>query len=148
MRPRLRIWTLLLIGAIAFVVAMFWVRAHLEDFSPKDPLTKSQEAIQGSLGMEVEKDSNGQGGLRVLDVDPRGAAAQAGVQAGDRVIAVLDRSVWHVYQFQELVVEGLESLPALFLLLERDGSYLNVALSSGIDPDPLFEDQDPHDHSR
>lgn len=146
MRPRLRVWTLLLLAAIGLVAVMFWIRAHPEDFSTKDPLTKSQEIISASLGMKLEKDSKGRGGLEVLEVSRDGAAALAGIQPGDRILAVVDRSVWHVYQFQELVLQQLQALPALFLLRERDGSYQLIALAQGIDPEPLLEAEEEQGH--
>ena len=126
---------------------MFWIRAHPEEFSPKDPLTKAQEVIIEALGMKLEKDSQGRGGLQVLEVRRNGAAAKAGIQVGDRVVAVVDGSVWHIHQFQELVIEQLQAFPALILLTERDGSYQNVALAQGIDPDPLLEAQEEQGHT-
>ncbi|MBN1460468.1 MAG: PDZ domain-containing protein [Armatimonadetes bacterium] len=146
MRPRLRIWTLLLLAAIGLVGVMFWIRAHPEHYSQKDPLTESQEVISGALGMTLQKDSEGRGGLEVLEVSRDGAAARAGIQVGDRIIAVVDRSVWHIHQFQELVLEQLGQFPALILLKERDGSYQTVALSQGIDPEPLLKAEEEHSH--
>jgi hypothetical protein len=129
----------LLLAAIGLVVGMFWIRAHPEDFSPKDPLTAAQDVMSEAFGMTLAKDSEGRGGLEVLEMSRNGAAAQGGLQVGDRIVAIADRSVWHIHQFQELVLEQLEAFPGLILLRERDGSYEMVVLTQGINPDPLVE---------
>ncbi len=128
MRPFLRAWVVLLLAAILFVAGLFWVRANFAELQEKDPLTECQEAIDEAFGMTVAKESGPSGGLLVEAVDPEGAAARASIQAGDRIVALGDRSLWHVYQFAGLINSAVAVAPALALLVERDGEYRSVVI--------------------
>jgi S1-C subfamily serine protease len=129
MKPVLRTWVVLLLGAIVFVAGLFWVRANFAELQKKDPLTEAQESIEDTFGMTLAKEPGpGGGGLPVEAVDPEGVAARAGFDVGDRVMAVGDRSVWHIYQFAELVDASISVAPVLPLLVERDGEYRQVLI--------------------
>ncbi len=143
MRPAVRTWTLLLIAGIVFMAALFWIRS--KPIGKKDPLTESQETIEKAFGMKLAKESGPQGGLPVEAVDPRGPAAGSGVEVGDRVVAVGDRSVWHVYQFIQLVNERAPVASAVPLLLEREGEY-RVVVFRGQGTLPLPGEEEGHYH--
>ena len=65
----------------------------------------------------------------VGEVQPGGAAAAAGLQAGDRVVAVNGTDIADWYDWVEHVraAAGVEQL----LTLERDGEWINVVLTPG-----------------
>ena len=128
MRPRIRTWTLLLIAAIGFVAALFWVRANPSQ--EKDPLTEAQETIDHAFGMTLAQACGPEGGLPVEAIEPNGPAAGAGIEVGDRVVAINDESVWHAYQFIEALNKRATSSPVLPLLVERDGDYRVVVFKS------------------
>lgn len=135
MRPRIRTWTLLLVAAIGFVAALFWIRANPAE--EKTPLVEAQETIDHAFGMTLAQVSGPEGGLPVEAVEPNGPAAGAGIEVGDRVMAISDESVWHVYQFIEALNRRASSLAALPLLVEREGDYRVVVFrSSGELPVP------------
>jgi S1-C subfamily serine protease len=135
MKPFLRTWVVLLLGAIVFVAGLFWVRANFAELQKKDPLTESQERIEDAFGMTLAKESGPAGdGLLVEAVDPEGVAARAGLDVGDRVMAVGDRSVWHIYQFADLVNASISVAPFLPLLVERDGDYRAVVIGHRAGP--------------
>jgi S1-C subfamily serine protease len=142
MKPFLRTWVVLLLGAILFVVGLFWVRANYAELQKKDPLTESQDRIEDTFGMRVAKESGSAGGLLVEVVDPESVAGRAGIQAGDRIVALGDRSLWHVYQFAELINSAAEVAPVLALLVARDGEYRSVLI--GYRGGPLEMPQTSH----
>jgi len=57
--------------------------------------------------------------------DTRYARGQVGLRAGDRVVAVNERSVWQAVQLRDLLAEKMQKGPT-FLLLEREGAYRQV----------------------
>ncbi|HUU54103.1 MAG TPA: PDZ domain-containing protein [Armatimonadota bacterium] len=143
MKPRVRTWTLLLIAAIGFMAALFWIRAN--PTKEKNPLTEAQETIEQAFGMKLALESGPQGGLPVEAVEAGGPAANVGVEVGDRILAVGDESVWHVYQLIEIVNRWVSASPGLPLLVEREGEYrVLVFRSSG--PLPLPGEEDGHQH--
>jgi len=135
MRPRIRTWVVLLVAAIGFMAALFWMRAN--PTQKKDPLTESQETVEHVFGMTIARESGPSGGLAVEVVERNGPAAAVGMEVGDRVMAVGDESVWHPYQFIEAVNRLASSSTALPLLVEREGAYRVVVFrSSGELPVP------------
>ncbi len=123
MKPLLRSWVVLLLVAIALVGALFWVRANFAELQKKDPLTEAQESIEEAFGMRVAKESGPKGGLPVEAVEPGGPAEQVGLAVGDRIMALGDRSVWHVYQFADLINSSITAGRGIMLLVQRDGEY-------------------------
>ncbi len=69
-------------------------------------------------------------GVRVSDVDPRGAAAQAGIRAGDILVSIDHHAVESPSQLVELV-DSLPTDRALPVRLFREGRSLFVALRLG-----------------
>jgi hypothetical protein len=122
MRPLLRTWILLPIIAIIIVVGMFWAREQARE-AKKDPLVKAQEGIEKSFGMKLETKTSSGSGLKVLAVRPGSPADKTGIKAGDVVVALGERSVWHVYQFADLMSKQLQAMPYLPLLVEHKGEY-------------------------
>ena len=143
MRPRIRTWTLLLIAAIGFMAALFWVRAN--PTQEKDPLTESQETVEHVFGMTIARESGPSGGLAIEVVDAKGPAAAAGMEVGDRVMAVGDESVWHAYQFIQAVNRRASSSPALSLLVEREGAYRVIVFRNSGEL-PLPGEEEGHHH--
>jgi len=135
MRPRIRTWTLLLIAAIGFVAALFWVRANPSQ--EKNPLAEAQETIDNAFGMTLAQACGPEGGLPVEAGELNGPAAGTGIEVGDRGMAIGDESVWHAYQFIEALNKRASSSAVLPLLVERDGDYRVVVFrSSGELPVP------------
>jgi len=143
MRPRIRTWTLLLIAAIGFVAALFWVRANPSQ--EKDPLTEAQETIDHAFGMTLAQACGPEGGLPVEAVEPNGPAAGAGIEVGDRVVTIGDESVWHTYQFIEALNRRASSSTALALLVEREGDY-RVVVFRNSGPLPVPGEVEGHQH--
>lgn len=143
MRPRIRTWTLLLIAAIGFMAALFWIRAN--PTQKKDPLTESQETVEHAFGMTIARESGPTGGLAVEAIERDGPAAGVGIEVGDRVMAVGDESVWHAYQFIEAVNRRASSSPSLSLLVEREGAYRVIVFRSSGEL-PLPGEAEGHQH--
>jgi S1-C subfamily serine protease len=78
--------------------------------------------------MTIAKESGPQVGLLVETVEPESVAARAGIEVGDRLMALGDRSLWHVYQFAGLIDESTRATPVLHLLVEREGAYRAVVI--------------------
>ena len=121
MRPRIRTWTLLLLAAIIFMSALFWMRAN--PVQEKDPLAEAQDTIADAFGMTLAQACGPEGGLPVEAVEPNSPADSVDIRTGDRVVAVGDASIWHAYQFIEAVNKLAASSPVLPVLLEREGNY-------------------------
>lgn len=129
MRPRLRTWTLMLLAAILFMAALFWMRANP---APEDnPLVEAQQTINQAFGMTLAQASGPDGGLPVEGIETGGPAAGVGIQVGDRLVAVGDESVWHAYQFIQALNKVAEASPVLPILLERNGEYRLIVFKSG-----------------
>jgi predicted metalloprotease with PDZ domain len=143
MRPILRTWTLLLITAIVLVIGLFWARAKSNE-PKKNPLELSQADIEKGFGMKLETGSKSTGGLKVEAVKKGSPADKLGMKVGDRVVAVGDRSVWHVYQFHQYVTDLVMQYPAVMLLVEQNGEYRQVVFSGNV-VIPL-EEPDAHGH--
>ena len=124
MRPRIRTWALLLLAAIIFMSALFWMRAN--PVEKKNPLAEAQDTIAHAFGMTLAEACGPEGGLPVEAVEPDGPAASVDIQIGDRVVAVGDESVWHTYQFIEAMNKLATSSPVVPLLLEREGAYRSI----------------------
>ena len=120
MRPILPLWAALLLAAILFMAGLFWVRAH--PGHQHNPLEEAVESLSRALGMEVETvpTRGGPGGLLVTEVLPGSPAERAGVQVGERVVAVGDRSVWHAIQLQELISADMMRRRSCTLMLAKD----------------------------
>ncbi len=145
MKPILRTWTLLLIAAIALVFGLFWARGKSGE-AKKNPLEQSQAAMEKSLGMKLATQSGPEGGLKVEAVKKGSPADAVGIKVGDRILTVGDRSVWHVYQFQEYASKLSEQAPAMLLLVERKGEYHNVVLRLSEMIPPVEEQGNGHNH--
>ncbi|MDZ7853308.1 MAG: DegQ family serine endoprotease [Halomonas sp.] len=78
-----------------------------------------QDAERRELGIE--------GGVRVREADPRGAAVKAGIRAGDILVSIDQKMVEGPDQLAELVAELPEDR-AIPVRLYRDGRSLFVAL--------------------
>ena len=123
MRRHLSGWTVLLLFAVLFVVGLIWVRGK----PPKveDPLAEAAEEVSQRYGFLVESESDPKGGVMVKAITPGSPAALLGLQVGDRVIAVSERSVWHAVQLGDLLEERLSRGPTP-LLVVKGGVYRQV----------------------
>jgi S1-C subfamily serine protease len=137
---------LLPVVAIAVVAGMFWAREQARE-AKKDPLTKARDWVQKSFGMTVERETKTGSGIKVEAVAPGSAAAEAGIRAGDQIVAVADRSVWHVHQLVELIAEGTGG-PVVPVLVATGDDYHLVRLSlAGMKtPPPIAEEEGGHHH--
>ncbi len=126
MRRILPPWALLLIAAILFMAGLFWVRANPPE--ERTPLDEAVADVLQYVGMEVEPEPREKSGLLVKSVTPGSPAEHAGVKAGERVVAVGDRSVWHALQLQELINTAMRRPGGCLLMLEKDGHYHSVVL--------------------
>ena len=121
-----------------------------DDWLVVDMVSSAWDAVQGfyieqAFGMKLALESGPQGGLPVEAVEAGGPAANVGVEVGDRIVAVGDESVWHVYQLIEIINRWVSASPGLPLLVEREGEYrVLVFRSSG--PLPLPGEEDGHQH--
>ncbi|WP_416140343.1 DegQ family serine endoprotease [Halomonas sp. HK25] len=96
--------------------------------------SRPQESRQARLGISVgelesaEREALGiEGGVRVREVDPNGAAAAAGIRPGDILVSMDHQAVSDPEQLVELVSE-LPADRAVPVRLYRDGRSLFVAL--------------------
>ncbi|MBB3330089.1 serine protease Do [Halomonas campaniensis] len=96
--------------------------------------SRPEESRQARLGIAVgelegaEREQLGiEGGVRVRDVDPGGAAAAAGIRPGDVLVSIDHRAVSSAGELMALVDE-LPSDRAVPVRLFRDGRSLFVAL--------------------
>ncbi len=80
---------------------------------PKEQLKKGAEP--GGYGMRVEQRG---GKIVVTAVKPRGPAAEAGVQEGDVIVKISNKSVTSAGQFESLA-EGVERGRVVMLLVQR-----------------------------
>ena len=95
---------------------------------------ESRDSQQARLGISVveldatERERLGiEGGVRIAEVDPTGAAAAAGLQPGDILVSIDHRAVTSASQLVSLVSE-LPADRAVPVRLYRDGRSLFVAL--------------------
>ncbi|SEK64279.1 DegQ family serine endoprotease [Halomonas daqiaonensis] len=95
---------------------------------------QGEEPASARLGVAVERLEDAErrelgieGGVRVREVDPRGAAVQAGIRAGDILVSIDQNMVEGPDQLAELVAELPEDR-AIPVRLYRDGRSLFVAL--------------------
>ncbi len=124
MRRVLPPWALVLIGAIIVVGFAINMRANPPGSDePDDPLVAAASQLEAGLGLVVEVAPNPGGGVRVTEVKPDSPASQVGIQAGDRIVACANRSVWHTYDLVEQMDQALSRGAPALLLLERDGDY-------------------------
>jgi len=146
MTTRFRRWMLLPVAAIIIVAGLFWAREQARE-AKKDPLTKAQEWVHKSFGMQLEQQTSSGSGLKVEAVASASSAAEAGVKAGDRIVAVGDRSVWHIYQLIELI-SRLAGGPMLPMLVATGEDYhlVRLALANVKTPPPLVEEEAGHHH--
>ena len=120
-------WALLLVAAILFVAGMIWIRASTPDTSkPEDPVGDAVVQVQKILGMKVARQAGPDGGLAVEEVAAGSPAQRQGIQAGDRVMAVGDRSVWHAGQLADALVNAIEQRAPFSLLVARGEDYRAV----------------------
>jgi serine protease Do len=67
------------------------------------------------------------GGVAVVDVDPQGAAAEAGLREGDVITKANGQSVRSAAELRAAIDEGAADRPAL-LLVTREGRNLFLTL--------------------
>jgi S1-C subfamily serine protease len=113
-------WTVLLVLAILFVIGLLWVRSQPPEVD--NPLADAQTEINQKFGFLVDPLPGPKGGLMVKSVTPKSPAAYLGLQAGDRVLTVNERSVWQAVQLRDLMAEKLQRGP-MALLVERGGVF-------------------------
>ncbi|MFO8045940.1 MAG: DegQ family serine endoprotease [Halomonas sp.] len=113
----------------------------LGDWPDIEPATASrpEESRQARLGISVgeleaaEREPLGiDGGVRVLDVDPNGAAAAAGIRPGDILVSIDHQAVSDPDQLIEMVSE-LPADRAVPVRLYRDGRSMFVALRLSVE---------------
>jgi len=126
MKPLLSPRVVLLVAAIVFVGLMFWVRTHPE--KPKDPVMDAVGQLKESLGLTVQPVPGPEGGLPVLDVKAGSPADRLGFRKGDRILAVGDRSVWHVLMFSEQLSQNLETGMPSPILVNSNGTYHSIVM--------------------
>ena len=129
MRPILPGWVLLLLVAILVMAGLFWVRAN--PAGPANPLEEAVKTLSQVLGMVVAETPDAQGGLPIKSVTPGSPAEQFGLRAGDRIMAVDDRSVWHVAQLRDLMAEDLQKGQPFILMVARENAYWTVTFGMG-----------------
>ena len=117
-------WALVLIGAIVIVGFAIKMRANPPgSHEPDDPLVTAARQLEAGVGLVVEVAPNPGGGVRVTEVKPDSPASHVGIQAGDRIVACANRSVWHTYGLVEQMDQALSAGAPALLLVERDGDY-------------------------
>jgi serine protease Do len=112
------------------------LNAQLGDASAKAGTQARQSddsaAGKGRLGLALRPSQSGEGsensGNGLVVERASGAAAAAGVQAGDRLLAINGQPVRNVEQLREIVAKAQKSVA---LLIERDGSKLFVPVPMG-----------------
>jgi membrane-associated protease RseP (regulator of RpoE activity) len=134
MKPLLSARVLLLAGAIAFVVLLFWVRTHPQ--KPEDPLADAVDSLSKGLGLEVESSPLPNGGVLVKGVRPESPAQRLGLRAGDRIVAVGDRSVWHAINLAEFISQALSQGYPVPVLVETKGNYHPIIMGRGLHAGP------------
>jgi len=143
MKPVLRGWIVLLFGGILFVAGLFWVRGI--EPPERDPSVLAQRAIENAFGMYIAIQPARGGGVSVGSVEPGSKAEEAGIQAGDRIAAVGDRSVWHVLQLAEFMNQHISIAGATAVLVDRDDEW-SIAVLPSQELLPLPEPDDHHHH--
>lgn len=119
-------WAVLLGAAILFVAAMIWVRAHPQE--PEDPLERARMMVYEKLGMDLAVVATTGSGLEVKAVDAGSSAEALGFQVGDRIVAVGDRSVWHVVSFTEQLDQYFSQRLPVPVLVNRSGVYHSILM--------------------
>jgi S1-C subfamily serine protease len=114
----------ILLLAILFVAGLFMNRTPPP---PKDPMRDAQQELLDAFGFQVELTPSRAGGLVVQKIIAGRRAEQVGLQVGDRILTVNERSVWHVKNMDDLVQASVSG-GAIALLVERNGVYRQVWL--------------------
>jgi membrane-associated protease RseP (regulator of RpoE activity) len=121
MKPLLSTRIVLLVCAIIFVALMLWIRAHPE--KPEDPVMDAISQLSEGLGLDIDPIAGAKGGIAVKAVRPGSPADRLGLRAGDRILAIGDRSVWHALNVQEFLNQGLTSGRPFPILVDSNGDY-------------------------
>ena len=105
--------------------------------SQQETLTADKSDPQARMGIVVapleeheRERQNLPGGVRVIEVDPQGAAAAAGVRSGDIIVSLNQQPIESADQLAQVIGEA-EGDRALPMLLYRSGHSLFVALRLG-----------------
>jgi predicted metalloprotease with PDZ domain len=140
MRPVLRGWVLALVVAIVVMGGLFWVRGH--PAKPYNPLEESVATISEVLGIQVSVNPDSRGGELIEKVRPGGPAERMGVRAGERIVAVGERSVWHAQQLQQLIAQRSQmGMPIGLMLASQDNTFRVVAFGPVAMPPPRSPDE-------
>jgi S1-C subfamily serine protease len=107
------------------------------------PMMQRVEALSGPphvlLGVQLD-DSTGGAGARVRDVSPGGAAEQAGVRRGDRIVAVNGTTVQGRQPTLRVVelLHGVKPGDKVDLRVSRDGKTRDLTLTASPGGDDFF----------
>ena len=119
---------LLLVAAIIFVTLMIWTRAHPQ--RPDDPVAAAMQDLSDKLGLEVSPPTGG-GGVKVTAVRPDSPGARLGFRAGDRIVAVGDRSIWHPPGLVDAIAKVLSSGYPVSVMVDTNGDYHSIIIGRG-----------------
>src|SRR5574340_67212 len=126
MKPVLSPRIILLLAAIIFVSLMIWTRTHPQ--KPEDPVMDAINELSRGLGLVIEPVAGPKGGVTVTSVNAGSPAERLGFKAGDRILAIGDRSVWNALNVQEFLGQGLSSGAPFPILVDSKGNYHAIIL--------------------
>ncbi len=121
MRPVLSPRIIFLVAAIIFVSLMIWTRMHPQ--KPEDPVGDAMSQLSKGLGLDIAPVAGPNGGVPVTAVRAGSPADRLGFRAGDRILAIGDRSVWHALNIQEFLGQALTTGRAIPILVDSNGNY-------------------------
>ncbi|MBZ9537926.1 MULTISPECIES: DegQ family serine endoprotease [Modicisalibacter] len=101
----------------------------MQDQQGQGPQTRLGVAVSDLDSRQLERLGLDHG-VRIMQVDPSGAAAAAGIQSGDIIVSVAQQSIDSAEQLAS-VIESVKSSSVVPVRLVRDGHSLFVALRLG-----------------
>ncbi len=98
---------------------------------------KGEQGDAGKLGMTVAPaasvDGAGDAGLAVLNVDPDGQAADAGIEAGDIILKIAGKSISSVHDLKQALKEaGANGKKHTLALVQHENSQRFIALPATV----------------